>query len=640
MAMAIRLWALAGLVLVVLGYLPGISGALYYDDYSNLDGLSSVADFESASQFVFGGHAGPLGRPVALASFLPMAEGWPSNSQQGLLVNIGIHALNFLLLFCLGHLVLARSRLATAEAAAYIALGSAFLWAILPILASTSLILIQRMTSLSALFGLLGLIGFVYGYRWADRSLYKGVFFQLAVLGLMTIFAVLTKENGALIPLFALVLDVFCMRGTSVPGRSAQIRRFVLIAVSLGVLFRISPFYLDYFAFNDYRGYSVAQRLITETVIVWEYLFRAFLPLQPTIFGPFHDYYGVRDADAVFYLALAGWTGLVVAAFRLRAKWPLFTLAVAWFVAGHLLESTVVMLELYFEHRNYLALWGGCLFFCWLSYAGFKRFGRVVFIGLGAYFGLMWVLLFSISSMWGNQVLAAETWAAKHPGSARAALHAVFVEMGKERAGANHEGNERYIEGERLRYAFQVLKRTMGACPDCIDIRMQALLLACKLQNEDEQRALYSDLIALAGEGLVNSTVITLSFDSARLVGNGGCDAVTSKDLATLFMELRENKALRYPLFSQKLYFSQAMLAESLGDWLSVKSILNEAALEAHDSVPILQYQVYAALESKDLEYGYSALDSRVNVDSGEINSLLPQLRHQLDSVREAESER
>ena len=64
--MAIRLWALAGLVLVVLGYLPGISGALYYDDYSNLDGLSSVADLKSASQFVFGGHAGPLGRPVAV----------------------------------------------------------------------------------------------------------------------------------------------------------------------------------------------------------------------------------------------------------------------------------------------------------------------------------------------------------------------------------------------------------------------------------------------------------------------------------------------------------------------------------------------------------------------------------------------
>lgn len=638
--MSIRLWALAGLVLVVLGYLPGISGALYYDDYSNLDGLSSVADLESATQFVLGGHAGPLGRPVALASFLPMTEGWPGNSQQGLLVNIGIHALNFFLLFCLGRLVLVRSRLVTTEAAAYIALGSAFLWAILPILASTSLILIQRMTSLSAFFGLLGLVGYVYGYRWAERSPYKGAFCQLVVLGLMTIIAAFTKESGALIPLFALVLDLLCMRGGCLPGRAAQVRRFVLVSVSLCVLYRISPFYLDYFAFSEYRGYSVAQRLITQTVILWEYFFRAFVPLQPTVFGPFHDYYGVRDANAVFYLALAGWTSLVVVAFRLRATLPLFTLAVTWFVVGHLLESTVVMLELYFEHRNYLALWGFCLFFCWLSYAGFKRFGRVVIFGMGAYFGLMWILLFSITSMWGNQALAAETWATKHPGSARAALHAVFVEMGKARAGANHEGNERYIEGERLSYAFKVLKRTMGACPDCIDIRMQALLLACKLQNKDEQRALYSDLIALAEEGLVNSTVITLSFDFTLLVGSGGCGAVTSKELGDLFLGLRENKALQYPLFSQKLYFSQAMLAESSGDWSSVKSILDDAAREAQDSAPILQYQVYSALESKDLEYGYAALESRASVDSEEIKSLLPQLRHQLDSARELEIER
>jgi len=424
------------------------------------------------------------------------------------------------------------------------------------------------------------------------------------------------------------------------PGRAAQIRRFVLVVVSLCVLYRISPFYLDYLAFSDFRGYSVAQRLITQTVILWEYLFRAFVPFQPTIFGPFHDYYGVRAANAVFYLALAGWASLVVAAFKLRAKLPLFTFAIAWFVVGHLLESTVVMLELYFEHRNYLALWGFCLFFGWLGYAGFKRFGRIVVLSAGAYCALIWVLLFSITSMWGNQSLAAETWAAKHPGSARAALHAVFIEMGKERAGANHEGNERYIEGERLSYAFKVLKRTMSACPDCIDIRMQALLLACKLKNEDEQRALYSDLIALAREGLVNSTVITLSFDSTLLVGNGGCEAVTSKELGALFVGFRENKALQYPLFSQKLYFSQAMLAESSGDWSSVKSILDEAALEVQDSSPILQYQIYSALESGDLEYGYVALDSRASVDSDEIKSLLPQLRHQLDSAREIEIER
>ena len=41
-------------------------------------------------------------------------------------------------------------------------------------------------------------------------------------------------------------------------------------------------------------------------------------------------------------------------AFHWRRKYPLLALPVLFFFAGHLLESTVIGLELYFEHRNYL----------------------------------------------------------------------------------------------------------------------------------------------------------------------------------------------------------------------------------------------------------------------------------------------
>ena len=41
-------------------------------------------------------------------------------------------------------------------------------------------------------------------------------------------------------------------------------------------------------------------------------------------------------------------------AFHWAAKYPLLALPVLFFFAGHLLESTVIGLELYFEHRNYL----------------------------------------------------------------------------------------------------------------------------------------------------------------------------------------------------------------------------------------------------------------------------------------------
>ena len=125
---AILVFLASLLVLVV--YIPGLTGALYYDDYSNLDGLGAVVDYSSAKDFVFGGHAGPLGRPVALVSFLPLADGWPTNSVDGFAFNLAIHLANFYLVYFFGLLLLKRAKYLSSSNARLVALSAAFLWAI------------------------------------------------------------------------------------------------------------------------------------------------------------------------------------------------------------------------------------------------------------------------------------------------------------------------------------------------------------------------------------------------------------------------------------------------------------------------------------------------------------------------------
>ena len=49
---------------------------------------------------------------------------------------------------------------------------------------------------------------------------------------------------------------------------------------------------------------------------------------------------------------------LVAAAFALRHRLPMFSLGLFWFLGAHLLTSSVLPLELVFEHRNYFALLG------------------------------------------------------------------------------------------------------------------------------------------------------------------------------------------------------------------------------------------------------------------------------------------
>jgi hypothetical protein len=56
--------------------------------------------------------------------------------------------------------------------------------------------------------------------------------------------------------------------------------------------------------------------------------------------------------------SVLGVLALIISALLLRKRSPLLSLGILWFFAGHLLESSVLPLELVFEHRNYLPLFG------------------------------------------------------------------------------------------------------------------------------------------------------------------------------------------------------------------------------------------------------------------------------------------
>jgi hypothetical protein len=69
-------------------YRPALSGTFLLDDTPNLSGLASIDDTGSALQFTLAGTAGPLGRPLALASFVPQAAAWGSNAEPFIRINM------------------------------------------------------------------------------------------------------------------------------------------------------------------------------------------------------------------------------------------------------------------------------------------------------------------------------------------------------------------------------------------------------------------------------------------------------------------------------------------------------------------------------------------------------------------------
>ena len=619
---------------VVALYYPAINGALYYDDYSNLAGLADVNDWRSALNFVFGGTAGPLGRPVALLTFIPFATAWPENSAVVLFFNIILHAANFVVLYLLGYSILSRVERLEERTQFYAAITAALMWAVLPILASTSLITIQRMAGLASFFGFLGLLGFVKAYALYDRAPLKAFFLQFFSLGVGTLLSIYSKESGAVFPVLALLIDCAVRRPSSKLAGYDLLRRVILIFPLVFILYYISPLRFDWFDFNDFRGTSPLQRVFNEFLILWEYVYRAFIPQAPRQYGPFHDYYGVQPITPSLIAAGLAWGGMVVLAVLLRRRMLLFGFAVFWFLVGHLIESTSILLELYFEHRNYVSLYGACLA---LSVCAFKFKGRLRKIVVGLfilYIVLLAAILHAVTMLWGDPKAAAESWAAAHPGSARAALHAVFIEAGRDKMDVYNK-NSNYVSKENYDFNLRVLDRTKSVCPTCVEIRLQALMYSCLISNDQDILARLDDIGSVASLSSINAMVADQLFNLAELTGKKSCGVMGDQELIRLILGLERSGRFNTPENGAKVVFVKAMLLHRSGDMKGAWESLMQAESISLEALPVLQYQVYLAVEMGSADEALKAIERLSDlISQGKLDRLeVERLKRVLDGA-------
>lgn len=350
-------------IAAVVAYWPGLSGAFVLDDLSTLGALGNlggVTDWDTFRSFVFGGTAGPTGRPVALASFLVDGNNWPTDPWPFKRTNLIIHLLNAALLGVLTRQIL---QLLDFErpAAARLALISAAAWMLHPFLVSTTLYVVQRMAQLAMLFSLGGLIAYLYGRSLIATDKVRAYLIMTVSLGLFTILATLSKENGVLLPMLVGVIEltVIASRGDTLPPLDRRWSTLFLVAPSVFVVCYLGYRFLsvDFLETQGVRDFSLYERLLTQPRVVADYLQHWFLPKLYTT-GVFQDHIQKSTGLFVPFSTLVGLLchgGLVVLAFVKRRRLPLFAFAVLFFYANHVLESTTLNLELYFEHRNYMA---------------------------------------------------------------------------------------------------------------------------------------------------------------------------------------------------------------------------------------------------------------------------------------------
>lgn len=509
-------------------YYPGLSGTFYYDDFRPLSGLASVVDLDSALYFISSEISGPLGRPLAMLSFLLHAKDWPGAMENIFLFNVLVHLANGTLVALLAYRLL-NLRGLPGNSPAWIAVGTAALWMLMPLQVSSSLIAVQRMATLSAFFVLAGLLIHVNGISIEDRRPALGGALQAIGLGVFTLLGMFTKENGILLPVFALVIQATLLADRTSPSRLRTLRAF-----AGGAALTIILAYLTYSAIRSGgvfggREFNLLERIQTQPLILLEYLREAFAP-RPYGLHPFHDGYpkvGSLTEHPVALFAALLWPTLAVLSIRFRRRFPVVAFAVLWFIAAHLLESTVLGLELYFEHRNYLALFGPCFALAWAAGRTPVRYRRLAIAGFTAYLATLGAILFHVTSLWGDKLDAAETWFVHAYKSPRAAEHLALL----------------YLEQGRFSDAYQVMRIQVDDCPQCLASVTQAALLACAAGDAQRTQDYFAQAeeLAIQARNVGGATSVLSAMHNA--IEEGKCSLVDYDQLETLNRSLLRHQA-------------------------------------------------------------------------------------------------
>lgn len=366
----IALKFLAFLLLIGFIYLPGLQGGLIADDYPNIvenNGIQinhlSLAELNSAWN---ANDSGSLKRPIASVSFALnyFFSGQKIDSADFKLTNIGIHIFNAILIFLISsRLFSALSKHLPAQTLGFVC---ALTWALHPLQLTSVLYIVQRMNGLSFSFMLIGFAIYLNGRLNLDKPGRIWQMYAGCVGG--TVLAMLTKENGALLPflMFITELTLFrCCLSASQASIKHKLYGFygltavVPALVVIGYLLSHPDFVLGGYAFRDF---SLAERLMTQARALFYYLGLIFYP-DNTQLGLFHDDYvtsrslfePITTLPSILGILLL--TGVVAVCIK-RRQLPLVSFAIAWFLTAHSMESSIFPLELMFEHRNYIPSFG------------------------------------------------------------------------------------------------------------------------------------------------------------------------------------------------------------------------------------------------------------------------------------------
>jgi hypothetical protein len=572
----------------ILAYSPGLDGPFIFDDRANIlanptlhvESLN-IQEFKAAA---LSSNSGPLKRPVSMFSFALNHYFTGLDPAPFKITNLALHLINGILIFFLIRLLLRqispRTTVGQANSNRHIqlvAIAVTAAWLLHPLALTSILYIVQRMTTLATLFILAGLLLYAIGRsRMLTRR--SWTIYILATICICLPLAVLSKENGILLPLYLFVTELafFRFRTLTPYGKKALVGFFTIFLFAPSVVITIYLIANPEWLLERYaaRDFSPLERLLTETRAVWFYLGLILLPENSRL-GLFHDDFTVSrsllDPASTSFTLLGIVCALIALPYVLRHT-PILAFGIMFYLAGHALESTILPLELVHEHRNYLGMLG-IIFpvFYYLLHPAISsktiKTRKILAITMIAILGGITSIR---ASYWSDYGTLAMYEAANHPDSPRA--NAILGEVFATQALiAGHEKKDIFYQNAKKRY-LQSTELQDNYANGLIEI----IKLSQQLEYPTENTWLDELERRLRHEPFLTNTAIGLDTLIA-CQKTGGCQ-LTKERMTQLIQASLGNQTLKGRIRSETLTMASKYYIEQAGDPASALYLIAQAA--------------------------------------------------------------
>jgi len=429
-------------IIIILGiiiYSNTLNSSFHFDDSTSIvnnPSIQKLSDVKAWWNF-------SPSRPVSMFSFALNYHFGQLNVRGYHIVNLLIHLINACLVWWLSILIFSSPVLKDKEFSRnkkIFAFFTAILFVSHPLATQSVTYIIQRQTSMAAMFFMLSLNLYAYA-RIADKNTkQKILLFSGAVVS--ALLALLTKENAFMLPFIVLLFEI-CFITTKKFSLNFRDYRVIIIIAALLAMVVIIPMKLSLNIFDPILPSSThgspcvitAQNyLFTQFSVIVKYIQLLIFPLNQNLdydFPVSNSFFDIRTVLSFIFLLF-----LLALGIFLYKKQRIISFGIFWFFLTLFIESSFIPIhDVIYEHRTYLPSVGYFLILSVvifiLLWKKYKNFAIIIFVVL---IGANSILAFNRNQVWKNELTLWSDVVLKSPNKARpfANRGTVYDEMGQQ----------------------------------------------------------------------------------------------------------------------------------------------------------------------------------------------------------------